>query len=111
MARFIGRVGFAKTEETVPGVWTENIRVRIYSGDVIRNHSRRQPNQGTNEDIIFSNSISILADPMAKRDFPYIKFVVWRGTAWKVESVEEQFPRLILNLGGIYNGPTTNTTE
>ena len=33
------------------------------------------------------------------------------GTKWKISEVEVQYPRLILTIGGVWNGDTTGTTE
>lgn len=36
MAKFYGVIGYAVTEETKPGVWTEKIIERMYYGDLTR---------------------------------------------------------------------------
>ena len=42
MAKFYGAIGYAVTEETKPGVWTEKIIERMYYGDLTRNARRLQ---------------------------------------------------------------------
>lgn len=105
MSKFYGEVGFgiSTQKETAPGVW-ECIPVsKKYYGDILQNNYRNQNNNSTtNDDIIITNRISIVADPYAHNNFHEIKYVVWKGIKWKVISVEETFPRLILNLGGTY---------
>jgi hypothetical protein len=34
-----------------------------------------------------------------------MRYVEWLGTLWVVTNVEVQSPRLLLTLGGVYNGP------
>ena len=106
MSKFYGTVGFgtAQQVETSPGVWEVLPIERNYFGDILNNVFRSQNTENLNDDIVITNRISILADPYALNNFHQIKYVKWMGIAWKVNSVEEQFPRLILNLGGTYNG-------
>lgn len=106
MARYFGRIGYAETTETVPGVWKEVITERQYYGDVIRNARRWENGDSLNDNLIVSNSISILADDYAFEHFAYIRYVEWMGALWKPTHVEVQRPRIILQVGGVYNGDT-----
>ena len=104
MAKFCGVVGFAVTKETRPGVWTNDITEREYYGDVLSNARRLQTIDQLNDDINVSNRISIVADAFANENFHSMRFIEYMGTVWKVANVEVQRPRLILTLGGVYNG-------
>lgn len=104
MGKWFGKIGYAVTEETTPGVWVEQITERIYYGDIIRNTRRLQTSDKLNDDINVSNEISIVADPFARDNFHAMRYIEFMGTRWKVSSVEVQYPRLILSLGGVYNG-------
>lgn len=106
MAKFYGRVGYATSVETSPGVWEDVIVERLYFGDVIKNTRKLADGQYLNDDISVSNSISIVADAWANNHFFAIRYVEWAGTFWTVSDVEVRSPRLILQLGGVYNGPT-----
>lgn len=101
--KFCGNIGFAKPDKVRPGVWTESIIERRYFGDMPRNLRRLQDNAKVNSDINISNEISIVADPFAKENFHAMRYVVFMGAKWKIESVEVQYPRLILSIGGLYN--------
>lgn len=107
MAKWYGTVGYAEMIESVPGVWTEDITEREYSGDVYRNTRRLQGADKLNDDISINNQISIVADPYAYQNFHAIRYVTYMGTKWKVTSVEVEYPRLILEVGGVFNGPQT----
>lgn len=107
MGKFYGKVGFANTKETSPGVWEEQITERTYQGDVNRFNKRYEPQNQVNDNITINNEISIIADPFAYEHFAYLRYVEWMGVKWKVSSVEIQYPRLILNIGGVYNGDPT----
>ena len=104
MAKFYGAIGYAKTVETMPGVWTEQITERDYYGDVIKNSRRLQSSDKVNDDINISNQISIVADPYAINNFHSMRYAEFMGAKWKISDVEVQYPRLLLTLGGLYNG-------
>lgn len=103
MAKWYGMIGYAETVETEPGVWEEQITERSYYGDLIRNTRRLQTSGGVNDNINLSNQISILADPYANQNFHAMRYAEFMGTKWKIETVEVQYPRLILTIGGVYN--------
>lgn len=104
MAKFYGKIGYANTVETKPGVYEEQIVERSYYGDLIRNTRRLQSADQVNDDINISNEISIVADPYATNNFHTMRYAVFMGTKWKISNVEVLYPRLILTLGGVYNG-------
>jgi hypothetical protein len=107
MARFHGEVGYASAAvESAPGVWKDTIVERTYFGDAIRTNRRLQEGDSLNKDIVVNNSISIVADAYAAANFSAIRYVRWNGALWTVVDVEVQRPRLLLRLGGVYNGPT-----
>lgn len=105
MGKFFGVVGYVETKETAPGVWTDVVTEHQYYGDVLRNVRRLENGENLNDNINVNNSISIVADAYAERNFFAIKYVEWMGALWKVTNVEVQRPRLILTIGGVYNGP------
>lgn len=102
--KWYGVIGYGETTETKPGIWTEKITERSYYGDVIRNTRSLQSTDKVNSDINISNSISIISDPYANQNFHSIRYVEFMGTKWKVTNVEVQYPRLLLTIGGVYNG-------
>lgn len=104
MAKFYGVIGYAVTKETAPGVWTEEIAEQSYYGDLTRNMRRLQDSGDLNDDINVANEISIVADPYDNANFHSMRYVAFMGAKWKISKVEVQYPRLILTLGGVYNG-------
>lgn len=90
--------------ETAPGVWEPSIVERPYYGDLIKNTRRLQSTDKVNDDINISNEVSIVADPYAMTNFHTMRYVQFMGAKWKITNVEVQYPRLILSLGGLYNG-------
>jgi hypothetical protein len=111
MAKFHGVIGYGESVEKSPGKWVDDIVEYSYYGDVIRNaRYLKEGEQGVNNDISVGNSISIVADAYANEHFFAIRYVEWAGALWTVNMVEVQSPRLLLRLGGVYNGPTPGTT-
>ena len=108
-ARFYGKVGYGKSVEKAAGVLEDVIVEYPYYGDVLRNTRKMQEGEKINNDLSVGNSISIVADAYANEHFFAIRYVEWAGTLWTVSDVDVQSPRLILRLGGIYNGPKATT--
>lgn len=105
MAKFRGVIGFAVPVEKEPGIHSEDIVRRTYSGDLLRNNRRLESSGNINDNINISNEISILADPYANHHFHTMRYVEFGGAKWKVASVDAtKRPRLVLTLGGLYNG-------
>ena len=104
MAKFYGKIGYAETEETKPGVWEAKIVTRNYYGELLRNTRRLESSGSTNDNINIANEVSIVADPYAYDNFHKMKYIQFMGTKWKITTVEPQDHRLILNIGGVYNG-------
>jgi len=111
MAKFYGVIGYADIQETSLGVHEEVLVRRRAYGDVLRNNRKLENGEGLNDDLTLNNQISILADAYAGQHFFSIRYVEWMGAKWKVINVEVQPPRLILTIGGVYNGPTGWTTR
>ena len=104
MGKWAGKIGFAVPKETTLGVWKDKIVQRTYYGDMIRNTRRLQSSGNLNDNLVITNELSIIADPYANENFHAIRYAEFMGTKWKINSVQVQFPRLILELGEVYNG-------
>ena len=104
MAKYFGKVGYAEQVETTPGVWEESITERQYYGDVVRNIRKLEPSGEVNDNINVSMEISIVADPYAIQNFHAMRYIEYMGSLWKLSNVEVNYPRLILQIGGLYNG-------
>ena len=106
MAKFFGPIGYAVRIEERPGFYTNRIEEHNQSGDITRNNSSWKASpESTNDDLTLNHEVSILADPFAKNNIESMKYIRLMGANWKITSVRVQHPRLILSIGGIYNGP------
>lgn len=111
MAKFYGEIGYAESIESKPGVWTDLITEKMHYGDVIRNSRQLREGDTVNPNLTVGNSISIVADAYANEHFFAMRYIRWMGSLWSISNVDVQAPRLILRLGGVYNGPTAPTPE
>ena len=103
MAKWFGKIGYAVTSETRPGIWEEVIVERNYYGDMTRNSRRLQASSQVNDDININNELSIISDPYAMNSFHAMRYAEFMGTKWKITNIEVKYPRLILTIGGLYN--------
>lgn len=108
MAKYSGYIGFIEHVKTAPGVYSEEkIVKRKYHGDLLRNSRRYKSGEYLNDNLTISNEIAIVADPYAAQNFHAMRFIEFMGTYWKIENVQVDRPRLILELGEVYHGETS----
>ena len=110
--KFAGEVGFwIKNVETKPGIFEDQNVEKHYTGDVTRAYNKwSDRSESTTEELSTNNQISIVGDLFAQENWPSIKYVRWRGINWAVKTVGISFPRLTLELGGVWNGQGPETT-
>ena len=109
MPKYYGRVGYIETEELSPDVFDEVVTERMYSGDILRMSRSWQSGEHINDNLQVNVQISILSDPYAYQHFHALRYVEYMGTLWKITNAEPQYPRIILTIGGVYNGPQDRT--
>lgn len=110
--KFSGKIGFwIEDVEMKPGVFKPQIIEKNYTGDVLRNIRRFQSAENQqNENLVVSNKLSIISDLYLQQNWVSIKYVSWNDVNWLVSSVDiGSFPRIILELGGVYNGKTPSS--
>lgn len=105
MARYHGKVGFITTKETEPGIWEEVVLEKEYWGDEVQNSRLAEASDQTiNNNLNVNLSISIVGNGFLFNNFRAMRYLEWAGDLWEITSVSVQRPRLILNIGGVYNG-------
>lgn len=101
--KFYGNIAFRNTAETLPDVWTEEIKTKTYYGDVQKLSKRNESGEHVIDGLRINTSISVLMDPWMSDNFQNILYVEYMNSKWKVESAEILYPRIVLTLGGLYN--------
>lgn len=102
MSRFSGKLGFVMTQETEEGVWLENIVELSAKGTIRSLYVRNDNNTTVNTNLRLTNEISILLDSKIQTYLETLKYVVYKGSKWEVQSIGVNYPRLTINLGGLY---------
>lgn len=109
--KFYGKIGFfVGSNEAKPGIYTPVFEEKMYSGNVSWNNRHYQNSDNQNDEIRLNSQISILSDLYSQENFTSIRYVVWNGVKWRVTNVEMNYPRIVLTIGGIYNGTGTKET-
>lgn len=102
MSRFSGKLGFVMTRETEEGVWLED-RIEIPAKGTIRSlYVRNDNNSSVNSNLRLTNEVSILLDSKIQTCLETLKYVIWKGSKWEVQSIGVNYPRLTIHLGGLY---------
>lgn len=107
--KYFGNIGFAVTQVTEPGIWEQKVVERPYFGEVVRNSRRWETGDKVNDDLRVNNQLSIVADGFCHAHTSCMKYATWMGAKWKIESVDISYPRLVLTLGGVWNGAEPET--
>ena len=107
--KFHGKVGFwIEDAEVAPGVYKPSIVERHYYGDISRNGRRWNPDNRANDELKIENTISILSDLFARKNFASIRYVIWNEAKLKVTNVTVDYPRIKLEIGGFYDGKNSS---
>lgn len=104
MAKFTGRVGYVTQEESVPGVWSPVENTVMMRGDMLRQSSNSQNDDKVNSDVTLNHRVSLLGDAYSFANYFNIRWIEVSGRKLEVSSVEIQRPRIIVSLGGLWNG-------
>lgn len=113
MSVFYGPIGFVETVEDPvgSGIWVEKPTEHYYRGVVSRYGKRWDGgSQQINPNLSISNTISIVADPFISNHLYSIRYIKWLGGYWEISSVDVEYPRMILSIGGVYNGPKVESS-
>lgn len=106
MTKYKGHIGYSVQEEIRPGVWGQPfVRECMFYGDVIEPYIRHDQSDNVNDDLKIANTISILVDPKSFKHASNMRYLEYMGSRWKITGFQTRYPRIILTLGGVYNGP------
>ncbi len=107
MNKFYGKIGFAinTNSEEDPDIYTDTIVERAYYGDILKNYQRYSQGDTLSGSITLNNQFSILADPYANEHSDAMRYIIHNNVKWIITDVDiSQYPRLIVSVGGKYNG-------
>lgn len=104
--KYSGNAGFRITDvEVEPDVFEPQLVVKKVRGDVVTSRYRHDQNgdQSTIDNIRITNQISLVADQFFMKHISNLLYLEYQGVKWKVENFTIRPPRVILDLGGVYN--------
>lgn len=102
MSRFSGKLGFVRTRETEEGVWLEDSVEIPVKGTIRSLYVRNDNNSSVNTNLRLTNEVSVLLNSKIQTCLETLKYVIWKGSKWEVQSIGVNYPRLTINLGGLY---------
>ena len=111
MAKYSGMLGYVMpAKEDPPGIWKPSAVVeKLGRGDLIGQTINNEDVGGLSDGININNKLSIIMDPFVNKNLESLKYVILYGTRWEIKSMTINRPRVILTLGGVYNGEYPST--
>ena len=95
MAKYCGKIGYvAEEEETRPGYWEPVIKIR---------RDTKDSEYGSNDDILLNSRLSIISDAFANENYSKMRYATINNVKWKITNIDINYPRIIIDLGGLYN--------
>ena len=104
MTRCSGIIGYALAVETQPGVWEESITDKPYFGEVVRDNRKVVDQTQINNSINISNNISVVSNKFMLENMAFMRYITFMKSKWNITSVDIKPPRIIITMGGLYNG-------
>lgn len=106
MARFSGIVGFVESVETAPSIFEDEVTEVKCSGNFLDNTQLWKQSEGLNDDVDITARISVVISPDLLDKFYLMRYVHMYGQRWEIKKSIQKRPRVIISVGGLYNGPT-----
>lgn len=102
--KYSGKIGFAVMKNEGNGIYTEEIEEKVYYGDLLSSRWNNENNQNsTNTNVRLNNSISVICDKYLSENISVMRYITYKNSKWCINGIEIQPPRIIINIGGIYN--------
>lgn len=104
--RYSGNIGFGTTS-LINGTidcYETTITEKPYKGDVLSYGKRYNFADSINGEVTITNVISVIADKYLIENFALANYITWNNVKYQISSIEVKAPRLLITLGGLYNG-------
>lgn len=107
-------LGFSERNvETRPGVWKMQPVELPYRAKILTYNKDYDTGEEVNDDLKLRNRYEIVMKDTAL-DYQDMKYIIVKGKKWRVSALEFLAVRIIITLGGVYNGgqapPPTKST-
>lgn len=106
MAKYSDNLGYVMPSvENPPGIWKPSeVTEKKARGDILNASVGLTSGDKLVDDITINNKLSIVMDPFINGNLERLKYVCMYGTRWEIKSISINRPRVILTIGGVYNG-------
>ena len=109
MGKAVCKFGFGINTEVETDIWEDVISEKgPYYGDILRNNQSYDQGDTLSGDVRITNQLSIVGDDFLFENLENVRYILYKNQR-RIVSLEEAYPRVTINLGGIYNGPTPET--
>lgn len=107
MAKYSGMLGVVSdSEETTPGIWeSPSVKEIKATGDLLsyrKEFSVRD--DSTNDDVLVNNQVSVVMSKEVFDNLSNLRYLTMNGSRYKITSFDIQRPRIVLTIGGLWNG-------
>lgn len=105
--KYFGKFGYSTGQtEVSPGVMEDVIVERDYIGDVVQVTEALDVAGSVLPVYRTTTSVSVISDGVLAESYADLRYISYRGQLWTVSSVVDEWPRLVIYMGEVYNGPT-----
>ena len=112
MARFHDKVGFLiPNDDQTTGIASNKAVERPCYGTILEHTKRWDGGDKKNSDLRLDARIEIIANDYVRKHIQYIAYVHYLNYYWTVESFTPSFPRIVLNIGGVWNGEIAASSQ
>lgn len=81
------------------------ITERDYIGDVVQRTEAFTVEGSVLPQYRTTTSVSVLSDGVLAEKYSNLRYISYMGQNWSVSSVVQQYPRMVVYIGELYNGP------
>jgi hypothetical protein len=111
MARYYDKVGYGIQQEVRKSVWQDVIVEQPYFGETLDlGYKYQSETDHANDNLNLDTEFEVIADAFMLEHFSQIRYICYGGARWKVTGLKYDPPRVHIRVGGVYNGPTPNTS-
>ena len=113
MARWSGKIGFVEEKETSvnSGIFKSVPTEKPHYGTIVRESKKFQGGYAVNDNAVVTNRISFVGTQYAIDNVHNIKYAEFNGRMVQIKSYNIERPRIVVTLGGVWNGVTARITS
>ena len=104
MTKYAGKVGFVKLEKTKYDTFEEVVTEVSLTGDILQSGFNYKIRPYETDEPIPNVRVSLKSTSYLQSNLQYMRYLILDGSPYKIETLSNQRPRVVVTLGGVYNG-------